>query len=144
MSATRTATRETRAEAVKAGYREFLFQCAPPYYDDPLVLVRGQGVFVTDAEGREFLDFFSGILTTGLGHCHPEVVGAIQEQVSTLGHVSTLYLTEQQVEMARRLAEIAPGRLKKTFFTNSGTEAVETAIFLACQYTGKSEIVALR
>ncbi|GIW52507.1 MAG: aminotransferase [Gemmatimonadales bacterium] len=144
MSATRMAAAETSAEAVKAGYREFLFQCAPPYYDDPLVLVRGQGVFVTDAEGREFLDFFSGILTTGLGHCHPEVVQAIQEQVATLGHVSTLYLTEQQVEMARRLAEIAPGRLKKTFFTNSGTEAVETAILLACQYTGRSEVIALR
>lgn len=144
MSATHSATVATNAEAVKAGYREFLFQCAPPYYEDPLVLVRGQGVFVTDAEGREFLDFFSGILTTGLGHCHPEVVQAIQEQVSTLGHVSTLYLTEQQVEMARRLSEIAPGRLQKTFFTNSGTEAVETAILLACQYTGRSEVIALR
>lgn len=144
MSAIQAATAKTSAEAVKAGYREFLFQCAPPYYDDPLVLVRGEGVYVTDAEGREFLDFFSGILTTGLGHCHPEVVQAIQEQVATLGHTSTLYLTEPQVELARRLAEIAPGRLQKTFFTNSGTEAVETAILLACQYTGRSEIVALR
>lgn len=132
------------AAAVKAGYREFLFQCAPPYYDDPLVLVRGQGMLVTDAEGREYLDFFSGILTTAVGHCHPEVVRAIQEQVATLGHTSTLYLTETQVEMARRLAEIAPGRLSKTFFTNSGTEAVETAILLACQHTGRSEIIALR
>jgi 4-aminobutyrate aminotransferase len=132
------------AGAVKAGYRRYLMQCAPPYYQDPLVLVRGQGVTVVDAEGREFLDFFSGILTTGIGHCHPEVVGAIQEQAATLGHVSTLYLTEQQVEAARRLADIAPGRLTQTFFTNSGTEAVETAIMLACQYTGRSEIIALR
>ncbi len=141
-----SATVETDAAAVKAGYNEHLFQCAPPYYDDPLVLVKGQGIWVTDAEGRQFLDFFSGILTTAVGHCNPEVVQAVQEQVATLGHTSTLYLTENQVEMARRLAAIAPppGRLTKTFFTNSGTEAVETAVLLACMYTGRSEIVALR
>ncbi|HXV85928.1 MAG TPA: aspartate aminotransferase family protein, partial [Gemmatimonadales bacterium] len=79
-----------------------------------------------------------------IGHCHPEVVAAVQEQVATLGHTSTLYLTEQQVEAARRLAAIAPGRLSKTFFTNSGTEAVETAIILACAFTGRTEIIALR
>jgi 4-aminobutyrate aminotransferase len=144
MTATRGATVEANADAVKAGYREHLFQCAPPYYDDPIVAVRGLGMTVVDAEGREYLDFFSGILTTAIGHCHPEVVAAIQEQVATLGHTSTLYLTENQVEAARRLAAIAPGRLSKTFFTNSGTEAVETAIMLACAFTGRSEIIALR
>ena len=144
MTAVRGATVETTAGAVKAGYQEHLFQCAPPYYDDPIVAARGSGMTVTDAEGREYLDFFSGILTTAIGHCHPEVVSAIQEQVATLGHTSTLYLTENQVEAARRLAAIAPGRLTKTFFTNSGTEAVETAIILACAFTGRSEIIALR
>jgi 4-aminobutyrate aminotransferase len=99
---------------------------------------------VWDADGREYLDFFSGILTTAVGHCHPEVTARIQEQVATLGHTSTLYLTEHAVEMARRLAEIAPGKLQQTFFTNSGTEAVETAIVLACICTGRSEIIALR
>ncbi|HEX9582780.1 MAG TPA: aspartate aminotransferase family protein [Gemmatimonadales bacterium] len=144
MTAIRGATVETNAAAVKAGYQEHLFQCAPPYYDDPLVVVRGSGMTVVDAEGQEYLDFFSGILTTAVGHCHPEVVAAVQEQVATLGHTSTLYLTENQVEAARRLAAIAPGRLSKTFFTNSGTEAVETAIILACAFTGRSEIIALR
>jgi 4-aminobutyrate aminotransferase len=99
---------------------------------------------VWDGDGREYLDFFSGILTTAVGHCHPEVTARIQEQVATLGHTSTLYLTEHAVEMARRLAEIAPGKLQQTFFTNSGTEAVETAIVLACICTGRSEIIALR
>jgi 4-aminobutyrate aminotransferase len=141
---TSTPVLEINADAVKAGYSEYLFHCAPPYYDDPLVLAKGQGVWVTDAEGREFLDFFCGILTTAVGHCHPEVVQAIQRQVATLGHTSTLYLTENQVELARRIAEIAPGRLTRTFFSNSGTEAVETAVLLACMYTGRSEIVALR
>ncbi|NIM52650.1 MAG: aminotransferase class III-fold pyridoxal phosphate-dependent enzyme [Gemmatimonadales bacterium] len=129
---------------MKAGCEEFIIQCALPYYEDPLVLVKGHGVVVADSEGREYLDLFSGIVTTALGHCHPEVVEAIQQQVAVLGHTSTLYLTEHQVEMARRLAKIAPGRLKKTFFTNSGTEAVETALMLACMYTGRSEIIALR
>ena len=138
------ATLETNAEAVKADREEFLFPCAPPYYEDPLVLVEGHGVTAIDAEGREFLDLFSGILTTGLGHCHPEVVEHVKDQLATLGHTSTLYLTEQQVDLARRLASIAPGGLNKSFFTNSGTEAVETAIIAACTYTGRSEILTLR
>jgi len=132
------------SDAVKAASREYLFSCAAPYYADPLVLTRGEGVFVTDADGREYLDLFSGILTTSVGHCHPEVVQAIQEQVATLGHTSTLYLTDQHAEAARRLATIAPGRMNRTFFTNSGTEAVETAVMLACMYTGRSEVIALR
>jgi 4-aminobutyrate aminotransferase len=99
---------------------------------------------VWDTDGHEYLDFFSGILTTAIGHCHPEVLDRVQEQMAALGHTSTLYLTEGQVEMARRLADIAPGKLRQTFFTNSGTEAIETAIVLASMYTGRSEIIALR
>ncbi len=139
-----TSVSETRTADVKAGHKEFLFPCAPPLYDDPLVLVEGHGVWVRDSEGREFLDLFSGILTTSVGHCHPDVVERAQEQLGTLGHTSTLYMTEARVEVARRLADIAPGRLKRSFFTNSGTEAVETAIMAACLYTGRSEVIALR
>jgi 4-aminobutyrate aminotransferase len=113
-------------------------------YEDPLVLVEGHGTTVTDSEGREYLDFFSGILTSSIGHCHPEVVERVREQVGRLGHTSTLYITENPVRAARRLSEIAPGRLSQTFFTNSGTEAVETAIMLACMYTGRTEVIALR
>ncbi len=138
------ASTATDTAAVKAGFREYLFPCAPPYYADPLVLVEGQGARVIDSEGDEFLDFFSGILTTALGHCHPEVVERVREQLGTLGHISTLYLGENQVEMAKRLAAIAPGRLSRSFFTNSGTEAVETAVMVACMYTGRSEVIALR
>ncbi len=64
----------TRTEDVKAGHREFIFPSVAPYYQDPLVLVQGKGMVVVDSEGTEFLDFFSGILTASLGHCHPEVV----------------------------------------------------------------------
>jgi 4-aminobutyrate aminotransferase len=129
---------------VRSAWQEFIIPAAPPYYKDPLVLVEGNGSLVTDAEGREYLDFFCGILTTGVGHCHPEVVERVRDQVGRLGHVSTLYLNEPQVNAARRLAGIAPGRLQKSFFTNSGTEAVETAIALARMYTGRDEIICLR
>ena len=142
MTATRTTVTDT--QAVKSGHREFMFPCAPPLYDDPLVLVGGSGTRVIDSEGREFLDFFSGILTTAVGHCNPEVIDRVREQLDVLGHTSTLYMTENQVEMAKRLAAIAPGTLSKSFFTNSGTEAVETAVMLACLHTGRSEVIALR
>ena len=144
MTPTHARTSTVGSQAVKDGHREFLFPCAPPYYQDPIVLAEGRGLEVVDADGRTYLDFFSGILTTGIGHCHPEVVDRVREQLGTLGHTSTMYLTEPQVEYARRLAAIAPGTLRKSFFTNSGTEAVETAIMLASMYTGRSEIIALR
>ena len=144
MASTHASTTTADTAAVKADYQEYLFHCAPPYYADPLVLVEGQGSRVIDSEGREFLDFFCGILTTGIGHCHPEVVERIREQVGTLGHISTLYLSENYVEMAKRLAAIAPGKLNRSFFTNSGTEAVETAVMVACMYTGRNEVIALR
>jgi 4-aminobutyrate aminotransferase-like enzyme len=132
------------AASVKSGWKDFVIPAAAPYYKDPLVLVEGSGSYVTDAEGTEYLDFFCGILTTGIGHCHPEVTERVREQVGRLGHTSTLYLSEPQVNAARRLAGIAPGGLRKTFFTNSGTEAVETAVMLARMYTGRDEIIALR
>src|SRR5690606_7726971 len=101
------------------------------YYANPLVLAEGHGTWVVDVEGREYLDFFAGILTTSIGHCHPEVVAAVRDQVGRLGHTSTLYVTEPQVRAAKTLAELAPGRLSRTMFTNSGTEAIETAVMMA-------------
>ena len=85
---TASAALGTDTEVVRAGHKEFLFPCAPPYYQEPLVLVDAQGVTVVDSDGREFLDLFSGILTTALGHCHPEVVEHVQHQLGTLGHTS--------------------------------------------------------
>jgi 4-aminobutyrate aminotransferase-like enzyme len=114
------------------------------YYADPVVIEEGQGVWVTDADGRSYLDLFAGILTTSLGHCHPRLVSRIQQQVARLGHTSTLYVTEPQIQASGRLADLAPGRLSQSFFTNSGTEAVETAITLARLFTGRHEIVGLR
>ncbi len=132
-----------RAQLI-ARQREYLFPSVGTYYRDPLVLVRAHGSWVEDADGREYLDFFGGVLTTSLGHCHPEVVAAVQQQVATLGHTSTLYVTAPQVEAAERLARLAPGELRRSCFTNSGSEAVETAVMLARVHTGRTEIVTLR
>lgn len=114
------------------------------YYRDPLVMVRGDGKYLYDTENRQYLDFFGGILTVSVGHCHPKVNARIHEQVDTLQHVSTLYPTIPVVELAEKLAAITPGSLQKSFFTNSGTEADETAVLLAQVYTGRSEVIALR
>ncbi len=134
-----------RAQLI-ARQREVLFPSVGTYYRDPLVLVRGHGSWVEDADGREYLDFFGGVLTTSLGHCHPDVVAAVQQQVATLGHTSTLYVTAPQVEAAERLARVTPGggKLRRSYFSNSGSEAVETAVMLARVHTGRTEIVTLR
>jgi 4-aminobutyrate aminotransferase-like enzyme len=132
------------ARAVADEHRRYLFPAVAPYYREPLVLESAQGVWVRDRDGRQYLDFFAGILTTSVGHCHPEVADAIASQARTLGHASTLYVNEPQVDAARSLAEIAPGSLSSSFFTNSGTEAVETAVMLACLHTGRSEVLTPR
>lgn len=132
------------AAAVRALHDEYVFPCVKPYYARPIVAAEGRGTWLTDAEGVEYLDFFSGILTTSLGHCHPEVNERVKRQIDTLGHTSTLYLNEPHAEAARRLAGIAPGELRRTFFTNSGSEAIETAITTARIFTGRTEVIALR
>ena len=111
----------SRGQEIHQGQKDYLFPCVGHMYAEPVVLVKGEGVRAWDADGLEYLDFFSGILSTSLGHCHPRLVSAIAEQAKELGHTSTLYVTEPQVEAARRLAEIAPGNLTKSFFSNSVT-----------------------
>ena len=133
-----------RSSEIVAAHREHLFPWVKPYYGEPLVLSEGEGVWVRDERGKEYLDFFAGILTTSVGHCHPDVVSAVEAQMRRLGHTSTLYVTEQLVTAAEQLARLSPGDLKRSAFTNSGTEANETAVAAACIHTGRSEIIALR
>lgn len=133
----------TSAEIVH-GQREYLLPAMVHLYKEPLAIASAEGLRVRDPEGHEYLDLFSGILTTSVGHCNPRVLEAVTAQMNTLGHTSTLYATEIQVEAARKLADIAPGELKRTFFTNSGTEAIETAVMMAYLATGRNEIISLR
>ncbi|RLA85310.1 MAG: acetylornithine transaminase [Deltaproteobacteria bacterium] len=109
--------------------RRYVLQTYDRY---PVVLVRGKGCRVWDVEGREYLDFVGGIAVLSLGHSHPRVVAAIKEQAERLLHVSNLYYTLPQVELARRICENSFG--EKVFFCNSGAEANEAAIKLARKY----------
>jgi len=122
----------------------YIFPCVTTYYPEPLVADRAQGHHVWDIDGRQYLDFFGGILTISVGHCNPKVTSKIKAQVDRLQHVSTAYITEPAVALAEKLAQITPGRLQKSFFTNSGTEANEKAILVARMATGSFDVVALR
>lgn len=125
-------------------HKEYIWPCAATYYEQPLALERGEGMHVWDTEGNRYLDCFGGVLTVSVGHARAEVVEAVSSQVAKISHTSTLYINGPQAELAEKVAEIAPGNLKKSFFTNSGTEADETAMVLARIYTGRTEIIALR
>ena len=133
----------TSAE-LKEKHDEYLFPSVINYYSEAIALESGKGCYVIDVDGKEYLDFFGGILTVSIGHADDRVNKAISAQMNRLGHVSTLYPTIPIVELAERLAKITPGKLKKSFFTASGTEAVETAVMLAQVFTGNMEIIALR
>ena len=121
-----------------------MFSCVANYYEEPLVVDRAKDSLVYDVDGREYLDFFGGIVTISVGHCNDKVVAAIEEQVRKVQHTSALYPTEPHVRLAEKLAAITPGALKQSFFTNSGTEANETAVLAAQLYTRAQDIVALR
>ncbi|CAB4939764.1 unannotated protein [freshwater metagenome] len=107
----------------------------------PVEIVRGAGSRVWDDEGHEYLDLLCGISVTNLGHCHPDVVAAVREQVGTLMHVSNLFHTEPAIRLAERLATRSLGG--KVFFCNSGAEANEAAMKLARRARPRGEIVSV-
>jgi len=118
-----------------------------PTYAPGIALVEGSGATVWDAEGNEYLDFVSGIAVTNIGHCHPKMVRAVQDQVEKLVHVSNLYYNEKQPQLAKALAEHSSLPVAKCFFCNSGAEANEGLIKLARLWgseKGKYEIITMR
>src|SRR5207248_3127172 len=117
---------EVETDQVFALDREYVMGT---YARQPVVFVRGEGARLWDSEGREYLDFLSGISVASVGHCHPRVARAIAEQAATLMHVSNLYYNELQPRLAQRLARLAG--MEKAFFANSGAEANECAIKIA-------------
>ena len=125
-------------------HKKYLVPCVATYYKEPLILDRGKGKYVYDIDGKEYLDFFGGIVTISVGHCDDEITSKIYEQMKRLQHTSTLYPNIPIVSLAEKLAQITPGKLQKSFFTNSGAEAIETAVLLAQLYTKSHEIIALR
>jgi 4-aminobutyrate aminotransferase len=138
-----TEQKTTLSEAIRK-HKEFLFPAVANYYQEPIALVKGEGEHVWDDQGNRYLDCFGGVLTVSIGHANPKVNEAIIKQVNTISHTSTLYANKPQGDLAEKLAEISPGKLKKSFFTNSGTEADDTAILAAKLATGRQEVIVLR
>lgn len=124
--------------------KKYLIPCVYHFYKNPPHIVRGQGMYLYDSQGRQYMDFYSGVSVNALGHCHPEITDAICKQVKTLQHTTTIYLTEPIVNLAEQMAQILPGKLCRTFFCCSGSEANEGAALLANLYTGRSEFLALQ
>ena len=143
-AAANSATASDRTAEVLRKHREYIWPAVANLYERPLVTDHAHMQHVWDLEGRRYLDFFGGILTISVGHTNPKVTGKIKAQVDRLQHTSTLYPTEAIVNLAEKVAQITPGTLQKSFFTNSGTEANEAAILLARMATGSYDIVALR
>ena len=110
----------------------------------PVSFVRGAGARLWDSDGNEYLDFLAGISVSNVGHCHPAVVAAIQEQAAQLVHVGNLFYTEPMVRLAQRLAERSLGDGTRVFFTNSGAEAVEAAIKCARKAKQGGDVVSLQ
>jgi len=133
-----------KSEEVIRKHKEYLWPAVANFYQHPLVADRAHMQYVWDLEGRKYLDFFGGILTISVGHTNPKVTSKIKAQVDRLQHTSTLYPTEPIVALAEKVAQITPGKLQKSFFTNSGTEANEAALLLARMATGSFDVIALR
>src|ERR1051326_8795273 len=119
-------------------YGEYVLM-AMPYADE--VLVEGSGCTVTDADGNELLDLASGMFCCVLGHNHPEFIRRIVQQTEALLHTGTQFLSPPVLEAGYKLAQVAPGRLSKSIFLSTGTEANEFAFRLAKAYTGRTGIV---
>ncbi len=130
------------AQKILALDKQFI---SPSYTRDyPLVVKRGEGMIVEDVDGNRFLDFSAGIAVVSTGHCHPDVVRAIQKQAETLIHMSgTDFYYPVMAQLAEKMAAITPGKFpKKVYFGNSGTEAVEAAMKLARYHTRRHRFIA--
>jgi 4-aminobutyrate aminotransferase len=125
-------------------HRQVLPSWMALYYDEPIAIVDGEGRHVVDAEGNRYLDFFGGILTTMSGYKVPEIVEAIKAQADRMLHTSTLYLIESQIALAEKVAELSGIPDAKVFFTNSGSEANDTALMLATQARKSNQVLAIR
>ena len=132
-------------ESIMQDYKKYIFPATAPYFaDHPIVVDHAKDQYLWDIEGNRYLDFFGGVLTISVGHCNDEVTARTIEQMQKVQHTSTLFVNEVMVKVAKKVAELTPGRLQKCYFTNSGSEANETAVLAARMYTGNQDVVTLR
>ncbi len=125
-------------------YRAVLPSFVKPMYSEPLSIDRGEGSYIWTNDGDRYLDFFGGVLTTMIGHSHPKVVAAVQEQAAKVMHTSTLYLSEPMIALAERITSLSGIPDARVFFTTSGTEANDTALLLATSYRKSNQVLAMR
>ena len=135
----------TSSAEIMERYRQVMFPAAAPYHgNNPLIADRAKDQYIWDVDGKRYLDFFGGILTVSVGHCNDEITERTMAQLKRLQHTSTIYVNESMVRLAEKVAQLTPGALQKCYFTNSGTEANETAVLAARMYTGNPIIITLR
>ena len=125
-------------------YHRVLPSFLNPYDAEPITIDQGQGSYVWDAAGNRYLDFFGGVLTTMIGHAHPAVTAAVQEQAAKVMHTSTLYLSEPMIEFAEMVAAASGIPDARVYFTPSGSEANDAALLLASEYRKSNQILAIR
>ncbi len=125
--------------------KKYVWPSVTTYFSQPLAIDHAHMQRVWDVDGNEYLDFFGGIVTVSVGHSNPRVTAKMKAQIDKLQHVSTCFVTEPMVELAAKIAQITPGKvLTKSYFTNSGSEANETAVQIARMHTGNFEVLVLR
>lgn len=132
-----------RSDEIIAMKKEYMLPCLYHFYKNPPVIVKGDMQYLFDAEGKRYLDCYSGVTVLNCGHCNPEIIEPVIEQIQTLQHTTTIYLTEPIVTLAQHLVSFMDSSLKKVFFVNSGSEANEGALLLAKLYTGKTGFIAV-
>ncbi|KAA9001027.1 aspartate aminotransferase family protein [Paenibacillus spiritus] len=130
-------------EAVAAKRRRYFYPCTQHFYRNAPQIVQGEMQYLYDENGKKYTDFFAGVSVVACGHCNPAITSATIAQLQRLQHTTTIYLTQPNVDLAERLAEILPGNLRRSFFVNSGSEANEGAMLLARRHTGRKGFIAL-
>ena len=126
--------------------KEFIFPIKALLYDEPIQLIKAKGSRVWDEQGQEYLDAIGGIVSISVGHNHPKIVEEMKSMLESnaIQHTTHLYLSSYMVELAEKLAALAPGDLKQCYLTNSGSEANEMAVLTARLSTGQQIMVALK
>jgi 4-aminobutyrate aminotransferase len=124
--------------------KTYLMPCYAHYFKDMLLITKGEGQYLYDHTGKRYLDCFAGVAVVNCGHSHPYINQKANEQMQSLVHISSLMLSSPMVLLAEKLAQLAPGKLERSFFCNSGAEAIEGATALVKAYTDNHHFIALR
>jgi len=136
-------TLSEKEEILKNNLEHTIFSWSKQSGLNPLNIERAKGVYIYDRNGKRYIDFSSQLMNVNIGHGHPKVTEAVMKQMNEVSYVHPGMITEARGKLGKKLAEITPGTLNRTFFTNGGTEAIEHAIKLARLYTGRHKIITL-